>query len=63
MHKRRKSAHQRGQAITEYALVLAASAAALFLPVFAGKSVFIYFVAMIDIYLQSMHTVVSLPIP
>lgn len=59
---------QRGQALTEYALLCSILVAALFVPYFPGPkggrvSVFELSVQAFDIYLDSFHAVVMLPIP
>jgi hypothetical protein len=54
---------QRGQALTEYVLIVGALGMALFLPVFDGKSIMLRMVEVFDIYLNSFHTVISLPVP
>ena len=60
---------QRGQALTEYAIVVSVLAAALFMPVFphpdSGErlSVFMLFIELFDIYINSFHAVITMPIP
>lgn len=60
---------ERGQALTEYALAATALSVALFVPFFTDPagggrlSVLGLFMRAFDIYLDSFHTVVSLPIP
>ncbi|MBC7794864.1 MAG: hypothetical protein H7Z43_14255 [Clostridia bacterium] len=59
---------QRGQALTEYALLCSVLVGALFVPYFPGPdggrvSVFELSVRAFDIYIQSFHAVVMLPIP
>ncbi|MFC1611177.1 hypothetical protein ACFL6C_09470 [Myxococcota bacterium] len=59
----------RGQAMTEYSLIAAAFAGALFLPVWPDPesggqtSTFLLFVKLFDIYINSFHSVISLPVP
>jgi hypothetical protein len=60
--------NQRGQALTEYALLCSILVAALFVPYFPGPdggrvSVFELSVRAVDIYLQSFQAVLMLPIP
>ena len=65
----RSRQRSRGQAMTEYALIAAAAAGALFLPVFphpdgAGNiSIFLAFIEVFDIYINSFHLVISMPVP
>jgi hypothetical protein len=65
----RRTRGSRGQAMTEYALIAAAAAAALFLPVFphpdgsGNISIFLAFVEVFDIYINSFHLVISMPVP
>ncbi len=60
---------ERGQAVTEYALLAGALSVALFMPFFpdpAGSgnlSVMMLFIRAFDIYINSFHTVITLPIP
>ncbi|MEL6543805.1 MAG: hypothetical protein AAFQ82_04210 [Myxococcota bacterium] len=61
--------HERGQATTEYALILAMMVVVLFVPYLPNPSgpgqvsVFGLFVNAFDIYIDSFHTGLSLPIP
>lgn len=64
----RRSSRQRGQALTEYALLIALLAAALFVPFFPAPqgglvSVFELSIQTFDIYIRSFHAVLMLPIP
>ena len=65
----RSAVGQRGQAMVEYAVITAALAAALFLPVFprpdggGSASLLMLFVEVFDIYMNSFHSVIALPIP
>jgi hypothetical protein len=65
----RRKRSSRGQAMTEYALIAAAAAGALFLPVFphpdggGNISIFLAFVEVFDIYINSFHLVISMPVP
>lgn len=67
MRRRRKKS--RGQAMTEYALIAAAATGALFLPVVPRAdgggmtSIFLLFVEVFDIYIDSFHLVISMPVP
>lgn len=65
MHGSRR--RQRGQAATEYVVVISVLAFVLFTPYFTldGEhySVFMLFFKAFDIYINSFHTVISLPIP
>ena len=75
--RRGPTASQRGQAMTEYALIVSVWAMLLFLPVIprpgrpdivspkSGErvSVFMLFVDAFDVYINSFHTVITLPIP
>ena len=69
MTQRWRKRAQRGQAMTEYALLVSALALALFLPVFPHPdnnermSVMMIFVEVFDIYIDSFHTVITLPVP
>jgi hypothetical protein len=68
---------ERGQAVVEYALIVSFWAMLLFLPVLprpgrpdivspkSGErvSVFMLFVDAFDVYINSFHTVITLPIP
>jgi hypothetical protein len=60
--------HQRGQALTEYALLCSLLIAALFVPFFPApqgglESVFELSIQAFDIYIRSFHSVLMLPIP
>jgi hypothetical protein len=71
MNGDRTRARQRGQSMTEYALVVGFWAAMLFLPTpllhdpKTGNaiSVFMLFIQAFDVYINSFHTVITLPIP
>jgi hypothetical protein len=68
---------ERGQAMTEYAIIVSIWAMLLFVPVLprpgrpdlvsptSGEriSVFMLFVEAFDVYINSFHTVITLPIP
>ena len=54
---------ERGQALTEYVLIVGLGLAALFLPLFNGRSIFLLLIDVFDIYINSFHQVVTLPIP
>jgi len=54
---------ERGQALTEYALVAAALVAALFAPWLGGKAPFGALLEALDVYLRSFEVVLSLPVP
>lgn len=59
---------QRGQALAEYALVLAFMLAFVFTPMLPHPdggtvSLFFLFIEAFDIYINSFHTVITLPIP
>jgi hypothetical protein len=55
--------HDRGQAATEYMLLSVMWVGVLFVPWFGGTSIFLAFVQLFDIYLNSFHAVLSLPVP
>ena len=63
------SGHERGQAVTEYAVAVSVLAGVFFLPwlTLPGESerlsIFMLFVRAFDIYINSFHTVITLPIP
>lgn len=62
------SPSQRGQALTEYALLCTMLVTALFVPYFPGPngglvSVFELSIQTFDIYIRSFHAVLMLPIP
>lgn len=59
--KRRKS--ERGQALTEYTLIVGLALGALFLPLFNGRSIILLLIDVFDIYINSFHQVITLPIP
>ncbi|MDP7039577.1 MAG: hypothetical protein QGI45_10500 [Myxococcota bacterium] len=59
--KRRKS--EQGQALTEYALIVGLALGALFLPLFNGRSIILLLIDVFDIYINSFHQVITLPIP
>ncbi len=64
----RHDRRQRGQAMTEYALIAVLALATLFLPVVpdpngGNTSIFLLFVQVFDIYINSFHAVISLPVP
>ncbi|HSI06142.1 MAG: hypothetical protein ACAI38_03105 [Myxococcota bacterium] len=59
---------QRGQAITEYALLGALLVGAFFVPFFPGPnggfvSVFELSISVIDIYIAGFHSAIMLPVP
>jgi hypothetical protein len=60
---------ERGQALTEYALLVAMVFVLFFIPVFphpdTGErmSLFLLFVEVFDIYIDSFHTLIALPVP
>jgi len=58
---------QRGQAVTEYVVVIFVLAFGLFTPFFSldGErySVYMMFFEAFEIYINSFHTVITLPIP
>ena len=62
---------ERGQAMTEYALLVAIMAAFMFMPnpvlrhprTGAPASLFVLFIEAFEIYINSFHTVISLPFP
>ena len=60
---------ERGQALLEYVIVVAALTGVLFAPIIpspAGAgfvSLLTLFVDVFDIYINSFHTVISLPVP
>ncbi len=62
---------ERGQAMVEYAMLTAFVFALFFVPYLpnqapgasGGMSLFLYFVQVFDIYINSFHTVVTLPVP
>lgn len=60
---------QRGQAVTEYAAAVAFLGTVLFVPFVndpdgGGRlSIFMLFVKAFDIYINSFHSVITLPIP
>jgi len=65
---RRPTLSQRGQAVTEYALVIGALLAVVFVAPVApieGRwlTLFELFITSFDIYINSFHTVITLPIP
>lgn len=53
----------RGQAMTEYVLLVGVLILALFTPWMGGHSPFLLFVDNFNIYLKSFHAVITLPIP
>jgi hypothetical protein len=55
----------RGQAMTEYLLIMSAWLLVLFVLPWGpgGKSIFLTLVDYFDVYLNSFHSVLSLPIP
>jgi ABC-type transporter Mla subunit MlaD len=61
--------HQRGQSLTEYALLMCFALAVMFTPVFElegepGRySIVGLFVRAFDIYINSFHAVITMPIP
>ena len=63
--------HQRGQAASEYVLLVAAMAAFMFVPnpllhdPNNGQpiSLFVLFIEAFEIYINSFHTVITLPFP
>ena len=63
------SSRERGQAMTEYALIAFWFAWALFWPAWPNPagggqvSTFILFIQVFDIYINSFHSVISMPIP
>jgi hypothetical protein len=62
------SNHERGQALTEYALLCGLLFATLFVPFFPAPqgglvSVFELSIQAFDIYIRSFHSVLMLPIP
>ncbi len=57
------SSAEHGQALTEYAILTFWLLVALFAPVFDGKSIMLRLVEVFDIYLDSFHTVIMLPVP
>ena len=57
------AARERGQATLEYGVIVWALVLALFLPLFDGRSVLVLFVEVFDIYINSFHFVIGLPIP
>jgi len=64
-----KKIGQRGQALTEYALLVVLALGILFTPVFpdpqggSRTSFFLLSVKVFDIYINSFHTVITLPVP
>ena len=62
---------QRGQAMTEYALLSSMLVVALFVPspwlrhpdTGQAMSVFMLFIEVFDIYINSFHAVITMPIP
>ncbi|MEO1481932.1 MAG: hypothetical protein AAFU77_07480 [Myxococcota bacterium] len=60
---------QRGQALTEYALLIVVFAALLFVPVWphpkgsGSLSTFGLFITAFDIYVDSFQSVISMPVP
>ena len=60
---------ERGQAITEYAVIAGLGLALLFVPFWpdpegAGRiSTFMYLIKAFDIYINSFHSVICLPVP
>lgn len=65
----RRSPAQRGQASTEYGLLLLMMILVLFVPYLPDPespgriSVFALFISALDVYIDSIHTGLSLPIP
>lgn len=55
--------NQRGQALTEYVLATTFGMMVLFTPFVGGKSIFLLLIEAFDIYLNSFHAVIALPIP
>ncbi len=68
-HRTARPKRSRGQALTEYALIAFFAAGALFVPILpsaqggGNTSVFLLFVEVFDIYINSFHLVVSMPVP
>ena len=64
-----KRRRQRGQAMTEYVILVAMLAAMLFVPAWprpdggGSVSIFMWFIEAFDIYINSFHTVITMPIP
>lgn len=54
---------ERGQATVEYVLLAWCLIMALFLPLFDGRSAAGLFVEAFNIYINSFHFVITLPIP
>lgn len=54
---------QRGQALTEYVMVVFFGMLVLFAPFVGGKSIFLHLIDVFDIYLNSFHAVLALPVP
>ena len=61
-HPLRKKGEQ-GQALTEYSLIVGLAIGALFLPLFNGRSIILLLIDVFDIYINSFHQVITLPIP
>ena len=59
----KKKQSERGQALTEYSLIVGLALGALFLPLFNGRSIFLLLIDVFDIYINSFHQVITLPIP
>ncbi len=69
MTARQRNRWQRGQAVTEYALFSGIALAVMFLPVFQLEgeserhSLTGLFIQAFDIYINSFHAVITMPIP
>lgn len=59
----RSRRRERGQALTEYALVAIVLVAALFAPWLGGRSPFVALLEALAVYLRSFEVVLSLPVP